>query len=207
MSVLRAVEEKGYAVAAAIVGAPEIASIEEELEGVSVAAAGARNLLELGWCRALVLQIRDALELRAVAVQCTLFDKTPGQNWLVPLPRFRCLVHEGGAAIRAGAGRAARTANRSPSSHRRLWRGQRAASRCAWVTPPWASQCRGIEAASRRNGRAVLPCQAWGRTSLQAPLAARLIQILIATPSEGIAFSARATFNRLWVAMATGCLA
>ena len=52
--------------------------------------AGSRNLLEQDWCAGLVLPIRSYLQsigvLRAdaVAVQCTLFRKTPDCNWKVP---------------------------------------------------------------------------------------------------------------------------
>lgn len=52
--------------------------------------AGSRNALDWPWCAALVEPIRARLrELRllsadAVAVQCTLFRKTPDCNWKVP---------------------------------------------------------------------------------------------------------------------------
>lgn|ERR1043166_145592 len=85
MSNFLALQENGYAMAEAIFGPTEMRSVEETLEGVSGAGAGTRSLLELAWCQALVLQLRDALELRGMAIQCTLFDKAPGRNWLVPL--------------------------------------------------------------------------------------------------------------------------
>ena len=56
----------------------------------SVAAAGTRTLLERAWCAALVAPIRarlhalGVLPADAVAVQCTLFRKTPECNWKVP---------------------------------------------------------------------------------------------------------------------------
>lgn len=52
--------------------------------------AGSRNLLEQPWCAALVSPIRSYLHaigllpVDAVAVQCTLFRKTPDCNWKVP---------------------------------------------------------------------------------------------------------------------------
>ena len=52
--------------------------------------AGSRNLLEQPWCAALVFPIRSYLQSigllpdDAVAVQCTLFRKTPDCNWKVP---------------------------------------------------------------------------------------------------------------------------
>lgn len=59
--------------------------------GASAASgAGTRNLLEQLWCAALVAPIRarlhalGVLPADAVAVQCTLFRKTPECNWNVP---------------------------------------------------------------------------------------------------------------------------
>ncbi len=52
--------------------------------------AGSRNLLEQDWCAGLVSPIRSylhsvgVLHADAVAVQCTLFRKTPDCNWKVP---------------------------------------------------------------------------------------------------------------------------
>lgn len=52
--------------------------------------AGSRNLLEQDWCAALVSPMRSYLQsigvlpADAVAVQCTLFRKTPDCNWKVP---------------------------------------------------------------------------------------------------------------------------
>lgn len=51
--------------------------------------AGQRELLEQPWCEALARwlkslpQLREALPTEAVAVQCTLFEKSPDRNWLV----------------------------------------------------------------------------------------------------------------------------
>ncbi|APV48613.1 hypothetical protein BWI17_02285 [Betaproteobacteria bacterium GR16-43] len=78
-----ALERIGYVVAPAVFDATETASIAKTIEAVTIASAGTRNLLELGWCRALVDRIRSTLGIQGVAVQCTLFDKTPECNWLV----------------------------------------------------------------------------------------------------------------------------
>jgi len=91
MSILQAFEEKGYVVAPSILGPNEIASIESALSNVLTSNAGTRNLLELEWCQSLVARVRAEPSIRellpgsSVAVQCTLFDKTPKRNWLVPL--------------------------------------------------------------------------------------------------------------------------
>lgn len=61
-----------------------------EAGGSAASAAGTRNLLEQPWCVALVAPIRarlcalGVLPADAVAVQCTLFRKTPECNWKVP---------------------------------------------------------------------------------------------------------------------------
>jgi|SRR5580704_6608229 len=53
--------------------------------------AGSRRLLDEAWCAHLAgalrgdARIRSLLPRNAVAVQCTLFDKSPTKNWLVAL--------------------------------------------------------------------------------------------------------------------------
>jgi len=53
--------------------------------------AGSRRLLDEAWCTHLAgalrgdARIRSLLPRNAVAVQCTLFDKSPTKNWLVAL--------------------------------------------------------------------------------------------------------------------------
>lgn len=60
-----------------------------ELDTLPPGAAGLRELLEQPWCQALARwlkalpQLRDVLPADAVAVQCTLFEKSPDRNWLV----------------------------------------------------------------------------------------------------------------------------
>jgi Phytanoyl-CoA dioxygenase (PhyH) len=69
--------------AAALSGLPLDAALD-------VGDAGSRNLLQQRWCAALVSPIRSHLQsigllpADAVAVQCTLFRKTPDCNWKVP---------------------------------------------------------------------------------------------------------------------------
>jgi hypothetical protein len=59
--------------------------------GLSKGGAGSRRLLDEAWCRHLAgalrgdARIRSLLPQNAVAVQCTLFDKSPTKNWLVAL--------------------------------------------------------------------------------------------------------------------------
>jgi ectoine hydroxylase-related dioxygenase (phytanoyl-CoA dioxygenase family) len=91
MSMLQTLEETGYAIAPSILSPSDAASIELALSNVPTSGAGTRNLLELEWCRVLVEHLRVAPAVRevlpgsSVAVQCTLFDKTPDRNWLVAL--------------------------------------------------------------------------------------------------------------------------
>ena len=53
--------------------------------------AGTRCLLAAPWCADLAAQlmrhprVREALPAKAVAVQCTLFEKSAARNWLVPI--------------------------------------------------------------------------------------------------------------------------
>jgi ectoine hydroxylase-related dioxygenase (phytanoyl-CoA dioxygenase family) len=63
------------------------------LDGLSddaIPGAGSRNLLTDAWCSGLVATLRSGLQTLgvlsddAVAVQCTLFRKTPDCNWKVP---------------------------------------------------------------------------------------------------------------------------
>ena len=50
---------------------------------------GTRRLLELEWCRSLATRLRERLPVLSgdsrVAVQCTYFEKSKAQNWLVPI--------------------------------------------------------------------------------------------------------------------------
>jgi hypothetical protein len=59
--------------------------------GLAKGGAGSRRLLDEAWCTHLAgalrgdARIRSLLPHNAVAVQCTLFDKSPTKNWLVAL--------------------------------------------------------------------------------------------------------------------------
>src|SRR5687767_7886199 len=87
---LRALDTDGYAVSPKLVAPREIAAVARALRRVQLRGAGTRNLLREAWCRALVQRVRaplvhlNVLAASSVAVQCTLFDKTPERNWLVP---------------------------------------------------------------------------------------------------------------------------
>jgi hypothetical protein len=59
--------------------------------GLENGGAGSRRLLDEAWCTHLAgalrgnAKISSLLPRNAVAVQCTLFDKSPRRNWLVAL--------------------------------------------------------------------------------------------------------------------------
>ena len=59
--------------------------------GIANGSAGSRRVLDEAWCAHLAGALRDNARIRsllprsAVAVQCTLFDKSPAKNWLVSL--------------------------------------------------------------------------------------------------------------------------
>jgi ectoine hydroxylase-related dioxygenase (phytanoyl-CoA dioxygenase family) len=81
----------GYAVVPAVVGEAECDSLAANVEAFEEIGAGSRTLLRLPWCRELARRLRantvvaPMLPVGAVAVQCTLFDKSPAKNWLVSL--------------------------------------------------------------------------------------------------------------------------
>lgn len=59
--------------------------------GLRIAGAGIRNLLMMDWCRALAARIQthpliqSCLSSTHIPVQCILFEKSMGRNWLVPM--------------------------------------------------------------------------------------------------------------------------
>jgi hypothetical protein len=65
--------------------------LASQLVALESIGAGSRSLLSLPWCAELAQQLRrhavlkELLPTNAVAVQCTLFDKSPTKNWLVAL--------------------------------------------------------------------------------------------------------------------------
>jgi Phytanoyl-CoA dioxygenase (PhyH) len=84
-----ALEEDGFLVVPDVVSAPTCDAVAASLLTISEGRAGTRRLLGLDWCQAVVFQLRGLLVRRrlladdAVAVQCTFFDKSSQNNWLV----------------------------------------------------------------------------------------------------------------------------
>lgn len=84
-------ENDGFAVLSQILTDSECERISTSLTQISNKGIGSRSLLEFPWCKELTQVIRQhhaivtALPNDAVAVQCTYFEKSQDQNWLVPI--------------------------------------------------------------------------------------------------------------------------
>jgi len=90
-SMRSAFDEYGYASIDTVPDAERCEAVSNRVSAASLGRAGSRNLLHDACCADLALclksfaAIAEHLPATAVAVQCTLFDKTPARNWLVAL--------------------------------------------------------------------------------------------------------------------------
>jgi len=81
----------GYFVIPSVIDAVLNRRLGAFVGGIANGGAGSRRLLDEAWCTHLAgalrgdARIRSLLPRDAVAVQCTLFDKSPTKNWLVAL--------------------------------------------------------------------------------------------------------------------------
>jgi hypothetical protein len=88
---------QGFAVLPGVLDASACASISNWLDASPMTGAGNRRLLVNTWCQELAIRLRSNDRLApflpedAVAVQCTVFDKDPDKNWLVPLHQDRSI--------------------------------------------------------------------------------------------------------------------
>ncbi len=88
---------QGFALLPHVLDASACDEAAAMLEKVSTHGAGSRRLLERPWCQHLARQIRshsavsELLSPDAVAVQCTVFDKSPAKNWLVAFHQDRSI--------------------------------------------------------------------------------------------------------------------
>lgn len=84
-------DEAGFAEVPSVLAADQCAELATALDGAGSGRAGSRNLLDLPVCQRLAAtfkahaQVGPVLPRGAVAVQCTLFDKSADNNWLVAL--------------------------------------------------------------------------------------------------------------------------
>lgn len=82
-------DQLGYATLPAMLGETELQAVDAALADTGSHTAGARQMLALPWCAALADTLRDQLVAASVlpagfvAVQCTYFEKSRDQNWLV----------------------------------------------------------------------------------------------------------------------------
>jgi len=84
-------DERGHALVPALLPAELLDAAARSLDDRLGQAAGSRNLLAHPFCSDIAVRLKarlcgmGLLDARSVAVQCTLFDKTPDSNWLVAL--------------------------------------------------------------------------------------------------------------------------
>jgi hypothetical protein len=84
-------KQDGYFVIPGVIDAVLNRRLGAFVGGLENGGAGSRRLLDEAWCAHLAgalrgdARIRSLLPHNAVAVQCTLFDKSPTKNWLVAL--------------------------------------------------------------------------------------------------------------------------
>src|ERR1700733_923890 len=84
-------KKSGYFVVPGVIDAVLNRRLGAFVGGLANGGAGSRRLLDEAWCSHLAgalrgdARIRSLLPRDAVAVQCTLFNKSPTKNWLVAL--------------------------------------------------------------------------------------------------------------------------
>ncbi len=80
---------QGFALVAQVIDGDACDSAAAMLEAGSSRSVGSRRLLQHSWCQDLAREVRShpgvsaLLSSDAVAVQCTMFEKSPSMNWLV----------------------------------------------------------------------------------------------------------------------------
>jgi len=107
---------EGYSLLPGLLTLQRRQALIAELSALPPGAAGQRELLDQPWCQALAKWVKALPQLRAclpadgVAVQCTLFEKSPDRNWLVAphqdlaIPVAGRVAHEAlrGWSVKAG---------------------------------------------------------------------------------------------------------
>jgi Phytanoyl-CoA dioxygenase (PhyH) len=84
-------KKDGYFVIPSVIDAVLNRRLGAFVGGLANGGAGSRRVLDEAWCTHLAgalrgdARVRSLLPRNAVAVQCTLFDKSPTKNWLVAL--------------------------------------------------------------------------------------------------------------------------
>src|SRR5437016_12658945 len=91
MGQVSVLEDMGFAEIPGVLTAGQCAEVAMAVEATAGGRAGSRNLLELPCCQDLAATLEAHADVGpllppgAVAVQCTLFDKSADRNWLVAL--------------------------------------------------------------------------------------------------------------------------
>jgi hypothetical protein len=89
MSEIAQLDEYGFFEQPNVLSGSDCDHLATEIMSVTSSGAGTRNLLSLPWCNALAKSLKrhpslsPFVSVGCVAVQCTLFAKTPGTNWSV----------------------------------------------------------------------------------------------------------------------------
>lgn len=84
-------ENDGFAVTPPLLSAAACTDIESAVTNIQDKGIGMRHLLDFSWCKELARIIREhplmgeLLPAGSVAVQCTYFEKSKEQNWLVQI--------------------------------------------------------------------------------------------------------------------------
>jgi ectoine hydroxylase-related dioxygenase (phytanoyl-CoA dioxygenase family) len=88
---------QGFVVVPEVIDSGTCGLVATRLEQTPSPGAGSRRLLTHSWCQELAHRIRQNAIVAAllppdsVAVQCTVFDKSPAKNWLVALHQDRSI--------------------------------------------------------------------------------------------------------------------
>jgi hypothetical protein len=91
MGTVTALDEAGFAAVPGVLAVDECAELLSALDTAGCGRAGSRNLLDLPACHRLAARLKAHPEVGpllppgAMAVQCTFFEKSPDNNWLVAL--------------------------------------------------------------------------------------------------------------------------
>lgn len=89
-SVATCIDTKGWSIAPQVLSAEQCQALIQAIGSSPMKGAGTRNMLKLRCMQDVLVRLRSDLRLAEVlttlvAVQCSLFDKSKANNWLVPV--------------------------------------------------------------------------------------------------------------------------
>jgi hypothetical protein len=85
--------ENGFVILDEVISLAELEEVAQGINAIDLRKAGTRNVLSSPWCQNIARSLKmnpaitSLLPCDAVAVQCTYFEKSIDQNWLVALHR------------------------------------------------------------------------------------------------------------------------